>query len=62
VEHIFSMVLAIVLITIGPVKYKKSSQSGTTQVLYVIALLLILSAIPWPFRAGIGRPWFPGVG
>ncbi|MEI7959479.1 MAG: hypothetical protein WCH36_01090 [Chitinophagaceae bacterium] len=62
VEHIFSMVLAIVLITIGHVKYKKSSQSGTTQVLYVIALLLILSAIPWPFRAGIGRPWFPGVG
>ncbi|TRZ77859.1 MAG: hypothetical protein D4R94_02200 [Chitinophagaceae bacterium] len=62
VEHIFSMVLAIVLITIGHVKYKKSSQSGTTQVLYMIALLLILSAIPWPFRAGIGRPWFPGVG
>lgn len=62
VEHIFSMILAIVLITIGHVKYKKSSQSGTTQVLYVIALLLILSAIPWPFRAGIGRPWFPGVG
>lgn len=62
VEHIFSMVLAIALITIGHVKYKKSSQSGTTKVLYVIALLLILSAIPWPFRAGIGRPWFPGVG
>jgi hypothetical protein len=62
VEHIFSMVLAITLITIGHVKYKKSSQSGTTLVLYTIALLLILSAIPWPFRAGIGRPWFPGVG
>lgn len=62
VEHIFSMILAIVLITIGHVKYKKSAQSGTTKVLYVIALLLILSAIPWPFRAGIGRPWFPGLG
>jgi len=62
VEHIFSMVLAITLITFGHVKYKKSSQSGTTLVLYTIALLLILSAIPWPFRAGIGRPWFPGVG
>ncbi|NCW12804.1 MAG: hypothetical protein EBV82_06495 [Chitinophagia bacterium] len=62
VEHIFSMVLAISLITIGHVKYKKSNQSGATMVLYIIALLIILSAIPWPFRAGIGRPWFPGVG
>jgi hypothetical protein len=62
VEHIFSMVLAIALITIGHVKYKKSKQSGATMVLYMIALLIILSAIPWPFRAGIGRPWFPGVG
>lgn len=62
VEHIFSMVLAISLITIGHVKYKKSKQSGATMMLYIIALLIILSAIPWPFRAGIGRPWFPGVG
>jgi len=62
VEHITSMILAIVLITIGHIKYKKGGKPGTTTVLYLIALLLILSAIPWPFRAGIGRPWFPGLG
>jgi len=61
VEHMMSMILAIVLITIGHIKYKKGGKTGTTTVLYLIALLLILSAIPWPFRAGIGRPWLPGL-
>jgi len=62
VEHIFSMILAIVLITIGHIKYKKSSKPGPTRILYVIALILIILAMPWPFRAGIGRPLFPGMG
>ena len=61
VEHILSMVIAIVLITIGRIKYKKGGKPSTTSTFYLIALLLILSAIPWPFRAGIGRPWFPGL-
>jgi len=62
VEHIFSMVLAIILITIGHIKYKKTGKTNPVFTFYLIALLLILSATPWPFRAGIGRPWFPGVG
>ena len=62
VEHLFSMLLAIVLITIGHVKYKKTLKPGPTRILYVVALILILLAIPWPFRAGIGRPLFPGMG
>ena len=61
VEHILSMLIAIVLITIGHIKYKKGGKPGSTTTFYLIALLLILSAIPWPFRAGIGRPWFPGM-
>ena len=61
VEHILSMVIAIALITIGHIKYKKGGKPGSTTTFYLIALLLILSAIPWPFRAGIGRPWFPGM-
>jgi hypothetical protein len=60
VEHISSMILAITLITIGHIKYKKGGKPNSTLILYIIALLLILSAIPWPFKAGIGRPWFPG--
>lgn len=60
VEHIFSMLLAITLITIGHVKYKKGGAPKTTLILYIIALLLIFAAIPWPFRAEIARPLFPG--
>ena len=61
VEHAISMIIAIALITIGHLKYKKSGKPGATTVLYLVALLLILSAIPWPFRAEVGRPWFPGM-
>ena len=61
VEHITSMILAIVLITIGHIRLKRGAKANTTATFYLIALLLILSAIPWPFRAGIGRPWFPGL-
>jgi hypothetical protein len=62
VEHISSMLIAIVLITIGHISYKKTQNASKTTVFYVIALLLIVSAMPWPFREGIGRPWFPGMG
>jgi len=61
VEHISSMILAIVLITIGHIRLKKGAKASTTATFYLIALLLILSAIPWPFRADIGRPWLPGL-
>ena len=60
VEHISTMLIAIVLITLGHVKYKKGGSATTTLVLYILALLLIFSAIPWPFRAAIARPLFPG--
>jgi hypothetical protein len=62
VEHISSMLIAIVLITIGHISYKKTQNAPKTTVFYVIALLLIVLAMPWPFREGIGRPWFPGMG
>ncbi len=60
VEHAVSMILAIVFITIGHVKYKKSGKVNPTLALYVIALILILLMTPWPFKAGVGRPWYPG--
>ena len=62
VEHFSSMLIAIVLITIGHISYKKTQNASKTTVFYVIALLLIVLAMPWPFREGIGRPWFPGMG
>ena len=62
VEHVFTMLIAIILITIGHIKYKKTLKPSPTRILYVIALILIILAIPWPFREGIGRPLFPGMG
>jgi len=61
IEHAFTMIIVVVLITIGHIRYKKSTKSGLTKVLYLLALLLILLMTPWPFKAGLGRPWFPGM-
>lgn len=60
VEHIFSMLLAIVFITIGHIKYKKTGNPYPTKKAYIVALVLILLATPWSFRKGVGRPMFPG--
>jgi hypothetical protein len=64
VEHPTLMILAIVFVTMGhgmakktvedEVKYKKAFRY------FFIALILILAAVPWPFRE-IGRPLFPGM-
>ncbi len=65
VEHPVGMILAIVLITMGhgmakkdvsdEVKYKKAFYY------FLIALVVILATVPWPFREIVGRPWFPGM-
>ena len=65
VEHLVGMIVAILLITFGhgmakkavadEVKYKKAFWY------FLIALILILASIPWPFREIVGRPLFPGM-
>lgn len=65
IEHPVSMIIAVVLTTIAygmakkPVsdrlKFKKAFW------LFLIALLFVLSAVPWPFRHIVGRPLFPGM-
>jgi len=60
IEHPFSMIVAIILITISRRKAKNLNYKATSWLL-VIALLFILAAIPWPFRDIVGRPWFPGM-
>ncbi len=60
-EHSLMMLIAVALITIGYSKAKKAADSAakwrTTLRYNLIALLLILVAIPWPFR-GFGSGWF----
>lgn len=60
VEHIFGMLLAIILITIGRGKAKTLNYSAAGW-LYLVAFIIILASVPWPFREAVGRPWFPGM-
>jgi hypothetical protein len=61
VEHTTAMLIAIVLITIGRGVAKKRipdvAKYKRTFWFFLIALVIILATVPWPFRAGIGRPW-----
>lgn len=65
IEHIFGMIVAIALITVGYSTVKKglgnTNKSKKAGILFLVALIIILAVVPWPFRAGIGRPWFPGM-
>lgn len=60
VEHFAGMLIGIILITVARGKAKILNYSAAGW-LYLIALIIILVTIPWPFREGIGRPWFPGI-
>lgn len=63
VEHPVGMLIAIILITLGhgmakkavsdEVKYKKAFYY------FLIALIVILATVPWPFREIVGRPLVP---
>jgi len=60
IEHITGMLIAIILITIARGKAKVFNYKAAAW-LYLIALIIILATVPWPFREGIGRPWLPGM-
>jgi hypothetical protein len=61
IEHLVGMLIAIVLITLARRAAKKNipDRAKHSQVfwLVLIALILILASVPWPFRVGIARPW-----
>jgi membrane protein DedA with SNARE-associated domain len=61
-EHFAGMLIAIVLVTIGHSKSKKATESSdkfkAIKLWYVLALVLILAFIPWPFRTALGGGWF----
>ena len=62
IEHPLFMIIAIVLITIARSKARALNYKATSWLL-LVALLMILISIPWPFREilGEGRHWFPGM-
>lgn len=58
VEHAFGMIIAIVLITLGYIKAKKAELPyNKTFNYYLVAFLIMMVSIPWPFRA-LGAGWF----
>lgn len=56
VEHIAMMLLAVIIIHVGRAKSKRAFNDHTQHKsafwFYLIGLLIILAAIPWPFRKG----------
>lgn len=65
VEHIFGMLLGIILIHVGYSAIKKNIEDKAKfkKVFWftLIGFLVILATIPWPFRELVGRPLFPGM-
>jgi len=61
-EHVTMMLIAITLISIGSAKAKRKPSDRekfkTMAIWYSIALLIILSSIPWSFSPLISRPSF----
>ncbi|MDD2266853.1 hypothetical protein [Sulfuricurvum sp.] len=61
IEHSSTMLIAILLITIGSALAKRKSidreKFKTIAIWFSIALLLILAAIPWEFSPLVSRPY-----
>jgi hypothetical protein len=64
-EHGLLMIIALVLVHVGRVSVKKANTPAAkhkrTLLFFGLAIVLILAAIPWPFRETIARPllrWF----
>lgn len=61
VEHPSLMILAVIMVTIGYSRAKRSTSDEMafrrTFWFYLIGLLLILAGIPWPMQ-GYGTGWF----
>ena len=60
--HIVFMTLAIILITIGSSLAKRAGDDinkfRIMTIFFLVALLLIFAAIPWPFSPFSNRPYF----
>lgn len=60
IEHILMMIIAVILITVGRVRSRKvegAAKHRTILYFFAMGLILILVAIPWPFR-NLGAGWF----
>lgn len=60
-EHMLMMITAWVLVHIGRASVTRASSDRARHkkalIFFGIAILLILAAIPWPFREAVKRDW-----
>jgi hypothetical protein len=66
VEHLAGMLLGIILIHLGysaakNVKLPDAMRYKRMFWYTLIAVIVIVATVPWPFREEVGRPWFPGM-
>lgn len=63
IEHPVGMLIAIVLITLGHGMAKKAVPDTTKYkkafYFFLVALIVVLASVPWPFREIVGRPLVP---
>lgn len=64
IEHLLGMLIALVLVHIGYAATKKASNTDQKKFdkafwCFVVAFIVILASIPWPFREALGRGWMP---
>ncbi len=61
-EHALLMIIAWILVHVGRVSVKRATTATAKHkrslLFFGLAILLILAAIPWPFREAITRPLF----
>jgi len=60
-EHPLLMIISISSITIGYVKAKRRNDKSSYKALLIygiVVLVLLIIAIPWPFRNELGTAWF----
>ena len=64
-EHALLMIIAWILVHVGRVSVKRAitpaAKHKRSLLFFGLAILIILAAIPWPFREAIARPlyrWF----
>jgi hypothetical protein len=62
VEHLLMMLIALIVAHVGSALIKKRADAATKfrlgAIFFLLAMILILLSIPWPFlTAGAGRPW-----
>lgn len=62
VEHIAMMIIAVALVTIGYSRAKRAADDKkkfkSIFIFFLIGLIVILAAIPWPFREALGAGWY----